>query len=269
MNKEQLFDALGEVDDRYVQQAQQKPARRPGRRVWIAAAACLVLLLAAWPVYRLIRPAPALHAYTLVEMNLTATDDSGTLDSLGEPLDGGGAGPDSEASGGWEDLSQIDWSAANAVYQRLTSLLRANPEWLGGVYFDHHYSDHVARLVILVVEEYDTKEFELELLDKAGGEVIFGSAKYSRAYLLDLQEQVCDQLYDLGVDYGCGLDEETNRLDLMLSAADEQALALLAQLDPDGDAIRVQVGHFTAVDDIGGPDIDASDLDGDPSGYAP
>lgn len=265
MNQEQLFDALGEVDGRYVQQARQKPVRRPGRKVWIAAAACLALLLAAGPVYRLTRPAPALHAYTLVETNLTATDDSGALDGLDGPLDGGGDAP----GGRREDLAQIDWSAANAVYQRLASRLRANPEWLGGVYFDHHYSDHVARLVILVVEEYDDKEFELELLDQAGGEVIFGSAQYSRAYLLDLQEQVCDRLYALGLDYGCGLDEEANRLDVLLGAADEQALALLAQLDPDGDAIRVQVGHFTAVDDTGGPDSDASDLDGDPSGYTP
>ena len=83
---------------------------------------------------------------------------------------------------------------------------------------------------------------------------MFSSCKYSLAYLHDLQDKVVDAMQELDLFSSCGADEESNRLDLTLTSVTDRALILLAQLDPDDDAIFVQAGQ-RAVADVGFEDL--------------
>lgn len=128
------------------------------------------------------------------------------------------------------------------------------PEWYGGAWLDNRFDDYVARLVVAVVEEYDSKELCIQIQDWAGGDVIFTTHKYSLSFLRDLQEQVVGEMNRLGLFAGCGVDQELGRLELTLTDVTDEALILLAKLDPADDAIDVKVGAAFGVDLTDGAD---------------
>lgn len=135
---------------------------------------------------------------------------------------------------------------------KLDIYTRPHPDWYGGSYIDD-----TGTLVICLVESEDLghKSLELQILDWTdNGKVAFTSGKYSLAYLLDLQTKVCDAMLERGLLSVCSTDEVHNRLDLTLSSVTDEALAFLAELDPDDDAIYVQVGRIST-----GPDLSTED----------
>lgn len=142
----------------------------------------------------------------------------------------------------------VDQAQALAQYAALFDRFEAEygprqyPEWYGGAWLDNSFDDRVARLVVLVVQKYDSKELCLQIQDWAGGELMFTTCKYSLSYLRNLQEQVSDEMHRLGLLAGCGVDEQLNRLELILTEVTDEALIYLAQLDPEDDAIDVKVG---------------------------
>ena len=124
----------------------------------------------------------------------------------------------------------------------------ALPDWYGGGYLDDD-----GRLVVLLVEGEDPgdKSLELQVQGWTGSDrVRFGSAKYSLNHLSELMDRL-NQLPDADLKYsdvmaGWGIDEENNRVELTLTQAYEPLLAVLAELDPDDDAIYVQIGRRAA-----------------------
>ena len=141
---------------------------------------------------------------------------------------------------------------AMQAYDKLAPFTRSHPDWYGGAYIDSS-----GWLVVQLVEDKDPadKSLELQVLDWTdNGHVMFSSCKYSLAYLHDLQDKVVDAMQELDLFSSCGADEESNRLDLTLTSVTDRALILLAQLDPDDDAIFVQAGQ-RAVADVGFEDL--------------
>lgn len=146
--------------------------------------------------------------------------------------------------------SDQEW--ALDAYQRLMERFQAEygpasyPQWYGGAYLDEH-----AGLIVLLAGqlEQDGNALELQVQDwSACDRLGFGRAKYSLAYLLDLQEQCVEALSSLGLHVSCGVPEDENRVVLTLSSVTDKALAILAQLDPEDDAILVQVGQAAAAE---------------------
>ena len=124
------------------------------------------------------------------------------------------------------------------------------PDWYGGAYIDSS-----GWLVVQLVEDKDPadKSLELQVLDWTGSDqVMFSSCKYSLAQLKELM----DQLNALpGQDMKCGdvmagwgINEEANRIELTLTQVYDPILVVLAELDPDDDAIYVQVGQRATAD---------------------
>ena len=138
--------------------------------------------------------------------------------------------------------------AVNA-YEKLMGRFNGQyPDWYGGAYIDN-----TGTLIVQLVEDKDPgdKTLELQVLDWTDdGRVAFSSCKYSLRYLRDLQDKVVDAMSELDLFSSCGANEKRNRLDLELTSVTDKALALLAELDPDDDAIYVQVGQ-RAVADVG------------------
>ena len=160
----------------------------------------------------------------------------------------GGTGRNEELPGG--ALVREDAAAqedAAAAYQNLMARFAADwgpgayPDWYGGAYIDPS-----GALIVNLVEAHDSadKTLALQIQDWAGGPVGFGSVKYSLSYLRRLQEQAFDAMYGLGLSVGCSVDEEAGRVVLTLSSVTDEALALLAELDPEDDAILVLAGPF-------------------------
>ncbi len=251
-----------------------------------AVAACAALVIGTFSVYQLQQPhllsehrEVQLHSYVTVEGTTdqfyvaenTIVDDKG---SGGENYSTGvidrdeevytGAVLDHTQSHNTGDLPNRDTAPSGALpggayvgdvpvqegaedYQKLMDHFNgALPDWYGGAYLNES-----GWLVVQLVEDKDPadKSLELQVLDWTGSDnVMFSSCKYSLSYLRNLQDKVCDAMIDLDLFSSCGADEELNRLDLTLTSVTDEALALLAELDPDDDAIYVQVGRRASVD---------------------
>ena len=118
---------------------------------------------------------------------------------------------------------------------------RSQP-WFGGYYYDNE----AGRYVIVQVAGQDLPDLDF-------GDAVFVTGTYSYAHLSELM----DTLYELAVtDPECGAvmaawwtDEIENRVCLTITEENPRLLAILAQLDPEGDAIRVELGAFASTDE--------------------
>ena len=142
---------------------------------------------------------------------------------------------------------------AAAAYQNLMAQFEKDcgpgsyPEWYGGAYIDENET-----LVVNIVEggEPEDKALFLKIQDWAGADQIsFGNVKYGLGYLRDLQDRAFEAMSELGLAAGCGVNEETGQVELDLSAVTDEALRLLAELDPADDAILVRVGQAAVAED--------------------
>ena len=133
--------------------------------------------------------------------------------------------------------------------------------WFGGYYYDNE----AGRYVIVQVEGT-----QLPNLDFGSAALVTG--KYSYSHLSGLM----DQLDALAMtDPECGgvmatwaLNEMDNRIDLTITEENAHLLAILAKLDPDGDAIRVELGAVVSTDSQARAD-DAVSYQTAPGGIAP
>ena len=140
-------------------------------------------------------------------------------------------------------------------YQKLMDRFNGTyPDWYGGAYLNGS-----GWLVVQLVESEDPadKSLELQVLDWTDSDsVMFSSCKYSLAQLKELMDRL-NALPDSDpvcrdVMVGWGVDEEANRIELTLTEVNDHVLAILAELDPDDDAIYVQVGRRVTFDDAAG-----------------
>lgn len=262
MNKE-LFDSMQkqmtpspEVRAALSEKLAQAPKKRPVS--WMkygAVAACAALVIGAFSVYRLsqdhyliIKGVQQLHSYVTVE-GLTGdvrenavTGDTGTGGIAIPPggieiLPGGAYVGDAPVQEGVE------------AYDKLAPYVRSNPDWYGGAYIDD-----TGTLVVCLVESEDPgdKSLELQVLDWTGNDrVAFTDVKYSLAHL----DALMDRLNKLPEDPKCydvmaswARDEMNNRVVVTLTEANDYILSILAEMDPDDDAIYVQVGQRASHD---------------------
>lgn len=258
MKNHELLDLLGDVNEDYVQAADSKVIRPQfSWRKLAVCAACAALALGAYPVYRAFNP--PLHSYTVVEGGGMAT-----LDDVKAPFNGaelsGSEGPKGEDSGqGGIDGAGYDVPGQDAPAQKKAAaqydnLIKngginveaPNPDWYGGAWIDDS-SYPEAKLAVSIVEGFRTPELEAQIEEWCGGEVAFQSVKYALAYLYALQDSAVDAITgsSSGLSCGIGVDVTANCLGVDLyvygGSVPDAVLAKLAELDPDGDAIRVRV----------------------------
>ena len=140
--------------------------------------------------------------------------------------------------------------ALNAYEELMDRFNGVYPDWYGGAYIDSS-----GWLVVQLVEDKDPadKSLELQVLDWTGSDqVMFSSCKYSLAHLKELMDQLNalpgQDMKFRDVMAGWGIDEEANRIELTLTQVYDPILVVLAELDPDDDAIYVQVGQRATAD---------------------
>ena len=146
--------------------------------------------------------------------------------------------------------------ALNAYEELMDRFNGVYPDWYGGAYIDSS-----GWLVVQLVEDKDPadKSLELQVLDWTGSDqVMFSSCKYSLAQLKELMDQLNalpgQDMKFRDVMAGWGINEEANRIELTLTQVYDPILVVLAELDPDDDAIFVQAGQ-RAVADVGFEDL--------------
>ncbi len=140
--------------------------------------------------------------------------------------------------------------ALNAYEELMDRFNGVYPDWYGGAYIDSS-----GWLVVQLVESKDPadKSLELQVLDWTGSDqVMFSSCKYSLAQLKELMDQLNalpgQDMKFRDVMAGWGIDEKANRIELTLTQVYDPILVVLAELDPDDDAIYVQVGQRASTD---------------------
>ena len=274
MNKD-LFDAMRkqmnpspEVRAALDEKLARPAKRRMPVRKYVAVAACAALVIGAFSLYNLYqdkarwmlitqnfnrgallyRP----HSYVVVDESTTAATGTyfteGSIEDLHLP---DGPNRDSGAAPNTGDLPSVDVPVQEGAedYQALMAHFNGTlPDWYGGAYLDAD-----GYLVVLLVESQDPgdKSLEMQIQDWTGSDrVLFGSAKYSLNHLNRLMDQL-NQLSDTNPKCGdvmssWGIDEEHNRIELTLTQVHELILSDLADLDPEDDAIYVQVGQRAA-----------------------
>lgn len=163
-------------------------------------------------------------------------------------------------TGAQNDRPFLSQDEAIKLYDILCSHLRSRygrqenfspnwPDWYGGGYLDNDRPDHISRLTLVLVKDYDTPELRQEIYDFLGSDhVDFQSGKYALSHLLDLQKKIIDYPVIRAVFASSWTDEESNRLNLTLTEVTDEALLALAELDPEDDAIYVQAGKRIALD---------------------
>lgn len=227
--------------------------------------------LVLWPLQRdaIVEPS-ALHSYYVTvegSGEIIRQENSTTLTGGGDTgapntgdLPNGALAPSGALPGGAYIGDAPSQEEAVAAYEKLMDRFNGTyPDWYGGAYIDNS-----GYLVVQLVENKDPgdKTLELQVLDWTdSNHVMFGSCKYSLAHLKGLMNQL-NAMPDQAPDWrevmaSWGIDEEANRIDLTLTEVNDRILGLLAALanmDPDDDAIYVQVGQ-RAVADVGGEDV--------------
>lgn len=256
----------------------QAPKKRPVP--WIrygAAVACAALVIGAFPLYQAMQPKERpLHSYVMVEgagesaleqsvdtgggaedySGDTYTDAVEILPERDQAPSGAISVPNTGALPGGAYIGDVPVQEGAEAYEKLAPYIRPRPDWYGGAYLNDS-----GWLVVQLVEDKDPgdKSLELQVLDWADSEyVMFSSCKYSLAHLTELM----DRLNALpGADPACrdvmaswGVDEEANRIELTLTQVNDHILSILGSLDPDDDAIYVQVGQ-RATANVGGEDV--------------
>lgn len=264
MTSHELLDLLGEVNEDYVLEADGKVGRpRFGWKKLAACAACAVLVLGAYPVYRMSQARnpsgrPPLHGYTVVE--------GGGMDGPQALVEGGGTGtpvpntpeantePAQIGAGQSYDVSG-QWKAI-ARYQGLLRGMGGQegrepepyPDWYGGSWINDS-SDPEGKLAVAIVDGFHTGELEAQIEEWCGGGVVFvQDMKYSYAHLLSLTDQILQALQEHLNQDDVWATFTSMRPDMMANCLvidfsgtpSNAALAFLAQLDPAGDAIQVQ-----------------------------
>lgn len=264
MKNHELLDLIGDVNEDYVQAADGKVIRPKFRWKTIAAcAACAVLVLGAYPAYQAAHP--PLHSYTVLEgggMTTQGDVKAPAGGTFGPGIMPGGAyvGNDrgetgidgTEYTGPGQDAPVQEKAAAQ--YQGLLQGLggqggyepEAYPGWYGGAWIDNSFYPE-AKLAVALVDGFRTDELEAQIEEWCGGEVVFKDVKYSRSYLDQLMEPISQVLEEADMDLLCGFGvdvmENCLGVDIHSDGKDipKEVLAKLAQLDPDGGAIRVRL----------------------------
>lgn len=277
MRKEDFFEVLGDIDEDIVRDAMKSVKEKSNWKVWGTIAACLALAVIALPIYKALKPgAPAVHGYVSVGNGAGTFEYAIVTDTGGTDMD-----PDTnELPGGAYIGNEADAAAQEEgmrAYQNLMAYFAENygvdqyPEWYGGGYLES--SGHLTINVVLSeTNGADDKKLYLQIMEWAGSQqVVFADVKYSLTFLRGLQKQV-ESLPELAAlsSWGCGINEESGQVMLTIPQADEALLIALAKLDPEDDAILVQVEEGFSVEYVPTNTVDAlpGDLDGDPAGYS-
>lgn len=273
MKNHELLDLIGEVNGDYVLAADGKAARPRLRwRAAAAMAACaaLVLGLAALPSLTAQPPAPegtqapdgalvsrpGLHDYVLFgQAVITTTEGEAPKRPLVPYAPAGGGDvpgrnppapdPEQPPRGSGPDVPSQE--EARAQYDRLLRWMggvdgqepAVCPDWFGGMWLDGE------TLAVAVVDSLRTPALEEQLSRQAGGEVLIQGVKYSKNYLDGLMDGVTQVFEELDVHissvYGVYVMDNCLGLDFYGQIPSDALLAALAELDPAGDAIRIQV----------------------------
>lgn len=160
-------------------------------------------------------------------------------------------------------IPTIDQNTAIAQYHRLVlncGLEDNPPEWYAGAWLDNDQPDNVARLAVSIVKGFHTPELEAQIQDWCGEVVFVQDRKYSYARLKSMVDQINAALMDLQDETWSTfsfmhLDIMNNCLEIgFYGLPSDGALAFLAQLDPEGDAIRIQAFADRVVADEQLPD---------------
>ena len=273
MNRE-LFDSMQkqmnpspEVRAELSEKLAQSPKKRPVP--WMkygAVAACAALVVGAFTVYQAGKPRDypliskvPIHSYVTVDgpggyvQENTTTTETGGGDT-GVPNTGALPAPNTGDLPGGTYIGDApsQEEALNAYEKLMDRFDGVYPDWYGGAYIDSS-----GWLVVQLVEDKDPvdKSLELQVLDWTGSDqVMFSSCKYSLAHLTGLMDQL-NALPDKDMKFrdvmaGWGIDEEANRIELTLTQVYDPILVVLAELDPDDDAIYVQVGQRASTDAV-------------------
>ena len=276
MKNHELLDMIGEVNEDYVRAADADAAHsRPRWRAWAAAAACVALIAAVYPVSRAFQPQapgpeasqgpadtlvqrPGLHSYFLMEggRQIVFTQTTGEEKLPFPPGAVGGGAEDNPAPSETEALPGGEQSGDAPVqegayyYERLMQGMgvptdgspAAYPEWFGGAWLEGEQGELLA---VGIVEKDRTPELEAQIRDWTGEAVVLHSVKYSQNYLDGLMEGIRRVFEELDCRissvYGVYVMDNYLGMEFYGEAPADEVLAALAELDPEGDAIRIQV----------------------------
>ena len=250
MKKEDLFDALGDVNNQYIKEAYMKNKRK-NNIPWVkfgSIAACFVLLVLCIPMITNLSPIENDNAPTVESSPIENNNKFEDLQNNKEESANIQESEDTETS----DTTTPDAPAdSNGEYNEevnSSDLTKDTSEFFCGTYTDAN-----GKFVIVLTEDTPANRAAIcRELGRSESNTSFVKGTYTLAYLTELQKKITNAMVNKEIPFvvSSGVYEMTNNIVVGVTTNDETELAKLFALDTIGGAIKVEYSSGTGTEDL-------------------
>ena len=261
MKKEDLFDALGDVNNQYIKEAHMKNKRK-NNIFWIkwgSLAACFALLVLCIPMVTNLSPVEDDNTPTVESSpiennnkveNLSNNKEESTKTSESENTQGTEVTDESLKENDSTEVSDAPADNNGEYNEAVNSgdLIKDTTEFFGG-----SYTDTNGKFVIVLTEDTPVNRAAIcKELGRSESNTTFVKGTYTLAYLTELQEKITNAMVNKEILFvvSSGVYEMTNNIVVGVTTNDETALAKLYALDAIGGAIKVEFSEGTGTEDV-------------------
>ncbi len=240
MKKEDLFDALGDVNNQYIKEAHMKNKRKSNISwmKWGSIAACFALLVLCIPMFTNLSPVEDNNTPTVESSPIENKEESANIQENDSAEVPDTTVPDVPADNNGEYNEAVDSS----------DLTKDTSEFFGG-----SYTDTNGKFVIVLTEDTPANRTAIcKELGRSESNTTFVKGTYTLAYLTELQEKITNAMTNKEIPFvvSSGVYEMTNNIVVGVTTNDETELAKLYALDTIGGAIKVEFSEGEGTEDV-------------------
>ena len=253
MKKEDLFDALGDVNNQYIKEAHMKNKRK-NNIPWVklgSIAACFVLLVLCIPMVTNLSPVGDDNTPTVESSPIENNNKVEDLQNNKEESANIQESESTEIEDTSETIIEDVPADSNGEYNEevnSSDLTKDTSEFFGG-----SYTDANGKFVIVLTKDTPANRTAIcKELGRSEHNTTFVKGTYTLAYLTELQEKITNAMVNKEIPFvvTSGVYETTNNIIIRVTTNDEAELAKVYALDTIGGAIKVEFSAGAVVEEL-------------------
>lgn len=250
MKKEDLFDALGDVNNQYIKEAHMKNKRKNNISwmKWGSIAACFALLVLCIPMVTSLSPKVDDNTPTVESLPV---ENNNKIEDLQNNKEESTSTQGSENTAVPETTVQDVPADSNEEYNEevnSSDLTKDTLEFFGG-----SYTDANGKFVIVLTEDTPANRTAIcKELGRSEHNTTFVKGTYTLAYLTELQAKITNAMVNKEIPFvvSSGVYETTNNIIIRVTTNDEAELAKVYALDTIGGAIKVEFSTGVVTEEL-------------------
>ncbi len=253
MKKEDLFDALGDVNNQYIKEAHMKNKRK-NNIPWVklgAIAACFALLVLCIPMVTSLSPKVDDNTPTVESSPIENNNKVEDLQNNKEESANIQESESTEIEDTPETITEDVPADSKGEYNEVVNssdLTKDTSEFFGG-----SYTDANGKFVIVLTEDTSANRTAIcKELGRSESNTTFVKGTYTLAYLTELQEKITNAMVNKELPFvvSSALRETTNNIVIGATTTNEAELAKLYALDTIGGAIKVEYSTGAGTEEL-------------------